>query len=57
MKGCLVAVGILVGIVVLVVLFVLSGFQTIHVRYRVTVEVQDGDQVKWERASSTLLTR
>jgi hypothetical protein len=46
MKGCLVAVGILVGIVVLVVVFVLSGFQHIHVRYRVTVEVQDGEQIR-----------
>jgi hypothetical protein len=46
MKGCLVAVGILVGIVVLVVVFVLSGFQHIHARYRITLEVQDGDQIR-----------
>ena len=35
MKGCLTAVGILVGLLVLGVLFVLSGFQPIHARYRI----------------------
>ena len=46
MKGYLVAVLILGGVFWLGVLFVLSGFQTIHVRYRLTVEVQDGDQIR-----------
>ena len=46
MKGCLTVVGILVVLLALGVLFVLSGFQTIHVRYRITLEVQDGDQIR-----------
>jgi hypothetical protein len=46
MKGCLVALGVLVGLAVLVVGYVLLGFYNIHVRYRLTVEVQDGDQIK-----------
>jgi hypothetical protein len=43
MKGFLVALGILTG---LVIAFVWLNFYNIHVRYRLTVEVQDGDQVK-----------
>lgn len=46
MKGCLGAFGVLVGLVVLAVGYVLLGFYNIHVRYRLTVEVQDGDQIK-----------
>lgn len=46
MKGCLVAFGILVGLVVLAVGYLWLSFYNIHVRYRLTVEVQDGDQIK-----------
>ena len=46
MKGCLIALGILVGLVVLVVGFWNLNFYDVHVRYRLTVEVQDGDQIK-----------
>jgi hypothetical protein len=46
MKGCLVALGILVGLVVLVVGYLWLSFYNIHVRYRLTVEVQDDDQIK-----------
>jgi hypothetical protein len=50
MKGCLgAALKIFAGLVILVIaaiVFVLSGFYDIHVRYRLTVEVQDGNQIK-----------
>jgi len=46
MKGCLLALGILVGLVVLVAGFWNLNFYDVHVRYRLTVEVQDGDQLK-----------
>jgi hypothetical protein len=46
MKGCLVALGVLAGLVILVVAFCQLNFYYVHVRYRLTVEVQDGDQVK-----------
>jgi hypothetical protein len=46
MKGCLVAIGILAGLVIAVIAFFRFSFYDIHVRYRLTVEVQDGDQVK-----------
>ncbi|WP_426609196.1 hypothetical protein [Bradyrhizobium sp. McL0616] len=46
MKGCLVALGILTGLVILAVAFFRLNFYDTHVRYRLTVEVQDGDQVK-----------
>jgi hypothetical protein len=46
MKGCLVAPGILAGLVILGIGYFLLNFYHIHVRYRLTVEVQDGDQVK-----------
>ena len=42
MKGCLGVFGVLVGLVVLAVGYVLLGFYNIHVRYRLTVDVQDG---------------
>jgi hypothetical protein len=45
-KGCLTAFGIVVGLAVLAVAFFEFNFYDIHVRYRLTVEVQDGDQVK-----------
>lgn len=46
MKGLLVGLGIFAGLVVLAVAFFWLNFYSIHVRYRLTVEVQDGDQVK-----------
>ena len=50
MKGCLGAtLKIFAGLVVLVIaaiVFVLFGFYDVHVRYRITVEVQDGDKIK-----------
>lgn len=45
-KGCLVALGIFAGLVALAVGYVWLSFYYIHVSYRLTVEVQDGDQVK-----------
>ena len=46
MKGCLVALGIPVGLIVLLIGYLWLSFYDIHVRYRLTVEVQDGDQIK-----------
>jgi hypothetical protein len=46
MKGCLVAIGILAGLAILAAGFFWLNFYNIHVRYRLTVEVQDGDQIK-----------
>jgi hypothetical protein len=46
MKGCLVALGILGGLVTLVGGYLWLSFYNIHVRYRLTVEVQDGNQIK-----------
>jgi hypothetical protein len=46
MKGCLVTLGILMGVLVLLGGYLWLSFYYIHVRYRVTVEVQDGDQIK-----------
>lgn len=50
MKGCLGAtLKIFAGLMVLAIVgivYVLSGFYSIHVRYRLTVEMQDGDQIK-----------
>jgi hypothetical protein len=46
MKGCLVALGILAGLVIAVVGYLWLSFYDAHVRYRLTVEVQDGDQIK-----------
>jgi hypothetical protein len=45
-KGCLVALGIPVGLVSLVIVILWINFYDIHVRYRLTVEVKDGDQIK-----------
>jgi len=45
-KGCLVALGIPMGLVVLVMVILWTNFYDIHVRYRLTVEVQDGEQLK-----------
>ena len=47
MKGCLlVALKIFAGLVILVIAFVWFNFYDVHVRYRLTVEVQDGDQIR-----------
>jgi hypothetical protein len=50
MKGCLVALAIFVGIVVTLVVVATGlfwfNFYDINVRYRLTLEVKDGDQVK-----------
>jgi hypothetical protein len=46
MKGCLTALGILVGLLVLLVGFLWLSFHDIHVRYRLTVEVLDGDEIR-----------
>jgi hypothetical protein len=46
MKGCLVALGILGGLIVVVIGLFWGSFYDIHVRDRLTVELQDGDQTK-----------
>jgi hypothetical protein len=46
MKGCLVALGIVVGLVLFVTGYFWLNFYTIHVRYRLTIEVSVGDQIK-----------
>lgn len=46
MKGCFVALGLLAGLVIAVIGLFSLNFYDVHVRYRLTVEVQDGDQVK-----------
>jgi hypothetical protein len=46
MKGCLTALGIVAGLAILVVVFFRLNFYDVHVRYRLTIEVQDGDQIK-----------
>jgi hypothetical protein len=46
MKGFLVTLGIFAGLVIAVVGYLWLSFYNIHVRYRLTVEVQDGDQIK-----------
>lgn len=38
--------GIIAGLIVLLVVFFRLSFYDIHVRYRLTVEVQDGEQIK-----------
>jgi hypothetical protein len=45
-KGCLAVLGIVAGLVIAGVVFFTVIYPTIHVRYRLTVEVQDGDQIK-----------
>jgi hypothetical protein len=46
MKGWLVALAILVGLALVVVGYLWLSFYDIHVRYRLTIEVQDGDQIR-----------
>jgi hypothetical protein len=46
MKGYLLALGILACLVILAVAFFRLNFYDVHVRYRLTVEVQDGGQIK-----------
>jgi hypothetical protein len=46
MKGWLVALGIFAGLVILAAGLLWLNFYYIHVRYRLTIEVQDGDQIK-----------
>lgn len=46
MKGCLVALGIVVGLVIAITGIFWLNFYNVHVRYRLTVEVQDGEEVK-----------
>jgi hypothetical protein len=47
MKGCLLAVlGIPAALVIIAIAIVWLNFYHVHVRYRLTVEVQDGDRIK-----------
>lgn len=46
MKGGFLALAIFAGFAIVVLVYCLLAFPTIHVRYRLTVEVQDGDQIK-----------
>jgi hypothetical protein len=47
MKGCLLGtLKIFVGLVILVAGYIWLSFYDVHVRYRLTLEVQDGDQIK-----------
>jgi hypothetical protein len=46
MKGCVVALGILAGLAIILIGSIWIRFHPIHVRYRLTVEVQDGDAIK-----------
>jgi hypothetical protein len=46
MKGRLAALGIVAGLAILAVAFFRFNFYDIHVRYRLTVEVQEDDQVR-----------
>jgi hypothetical protein len=41
MKGCLVALGVLAGLMICVIGHVWLSFYDIYVRYRLTVEVRD----------------
>ena len=45
-NGCLIALGIPVALVAGLVVLLWVTFYAIHVRYRLTIEVQDGDQIK-----------
>jgi hypothetical protein len=45
-KGCLYVLGIPLGLVILLIGLFFLNFYDVHVRYRLTVEVQDGDQIK-----------
>ena len=46
MKGCLVALEIPAGLVIAVVCYLWLSFYDVHMRYLLTVEVQNGDQIK-----------
>ena len=46
MKGFRTALGILAALAIAVVAFLWLNFYHVHVRYRLTVEVQDGNQIK-----------
>jgi hypothetical protein len=46
MKGCLTALGIVAGLAILAVVSFRLNFYYIHVRYRLTVEIEDGNQLK-----------
>jgi hypothetical protein len=46
MKGCLTALGIVAGLVLVGIVSCSIAYPTIHVRYRLTVEVNVGDQIK-----------
>jgi hypothetical protein len=47
MKGCLLGVlGIPAALVVIAIAIFWLNFYDVHVRYRLTVEVQDGDQIR-----------
>ncbi|MGY4480393.1 hypothetical protein [Bradyrhizobium sp. USDA 3364] len=45
-NGCLIALGLPVGLVIAGIGLLWLNFYSVHVRYRLTVEVQDGDQIK-----------
>jgi hypothetical protein len=45
-KGCLIALGVPLGLVVALIVFLWFNFYAVHVRFRLTMEVQDGDQLK-----------
>jgi hypothetical protein len=45
-RGCLIALGVPVGLLLAVIVLLWFNFYSIGVRYRVTLEVQDGDQIK-----------
>ena len=45
-KGCLIALGIPVAFAVGIVFLFWFNIYDVHVRYRLTIEVQDGDQIK-----------
>jgi hypothetical protein len=45
-KGCLIALGIPVAFVLGIITLFWANYYDVHVRYRLTVEVQDGNQIK-----------
>jgi hypothetical protein len=46
LKGCLNVIVVLVGLIAIGIAYWLINYPTIHVRYRLTLEVQDGDEIK-----------
>jgi hypothetical protein len=46
MKGCLTPIVILIGVIVFAVGYVLIEWHSIDVRYRLTIEVEDGNQLR-----------